>query len=350
MNPVPGAGRSTPRDFWRVARKTSWSALGNRCGSTRFVIDAMPNFTSGSDARSCWAARFARSMRIWPCRPCRASIERVTSRTTYASASDRTFRSDVRSTSGCAAASPSRTPTATTATSGTTRTLSGRAGTPSASRTPVARFETARNAPSGTRTRSASRAPFGVRNWSETSSTNCTLLVPLPGWPGRGAARLPLPAGRVRCRAALDGLDARAPPQDDLEVVLRLVVCRVGLDRLLEVRERDPLRRGALFLVGGGCREHQHAEEAESPRPSAGVGVAVRDLLQQLLRLRAAQDRVRARVGRLVLLGEPERAHGLAEPEVVVDAEHLVAERRGAERAGLPQTAVPRRGGVCVVT
>ena len=82
-------------------------------------------------------------------------------------------RSDVRSTSGCAAASPSRTPTATTATSGTRRALSGRAGTPSASRTPVARFETARNAPSGTRTRSASRAPFGVRNWSETSSTDC---------------------------------------------------------------------------------------------------------------------------------------------------------------------------------
>jgi hypothetical protein len=64
MKPVPGAGRSTPTAFSSVARKTSWSALGNRCGSTRFVIEATPTLTSGSDARSCSAARLARTMRM----------------------------------------------------------------------------------------------------------------------------------------------------------------------------------------------------------------------------------------------------------------------------------------------
>src|SRR6187431_2647644 len=159
-------------------------------------------------------------------------MERVTSRTTYASASARTLRSEERSKSGCAAASPSSTPTATTAPSGTSLALSGSAETPSASRTPVARFETARNAASGTSTRKPSSAPFGVRNWIVTSST--------PSSPSR----------------------AGPSPERDFEVVLRLGVRRIRLDRLLQVRERDTLRRGPLFLVGRRCREHEDAEQA----------------------------------------------------------------------------------------
>jgi len=97
-----------------VGRNASSSALGSRCGSVRSVSDAMPTGTSGNARRRLSASTFARSSRLAPVVP-DASIEREMSKTKITSASARTRWLRLRAKTGCAAASPTRIATVTTA-------------------------------------------------------------------------------------------------------------------------------------------------------------------------------------------------------------------------------------------
>ena len=72
----------------------------DRLRDAQLVIEAIPIGTLGSEARSRTPAGLARSSREGPPRPCRASMERETSTTSNASASERTFCVDVRPRSG----------------------------------------------------------------------------------------------------------------------------------------------------------------------------------------------------------------------------------------------------------
>ena len=119
-NVCTGGGRSIPIDFASVARNTSWSALGKRCGSVRSVTEARPTGTEGRRSSTEAAIAFARAIRGGEPGVALASIERVVSMTTNASASVRTrcFSSNERT--GCIAARPSDAAAARTAASGTT--------------------------------------------------------------------------------------------------------------------------------------------------------------------------------------------------------------------------------------
>ena len=79
-----GDGGEPMRTASRTVAANVWASLvGKRCGSAKIANDATPNGMSGSAERTRRAIRFARSSRFRP-PPRRASIDRETSKTTYA--------------------------------------------------------------------------------------------------------------------------------------------------------------------------------------------------------------------------------------------------------------------------
>ena len=159
-----GGGRSIPIERRSVATKTSSSMLGKRCGRTRSVNEAIPNGTSGNAVRKRIAASFARSYRIAARGLARASIDRDVSRTTIASASARTRRSDVHSTRGCAAARPSRSAATASPATGSRLESTDGSGSPSDPLTLAPRRRTSRFATSGSTAPRASSTPSGVNS------------------------------------------------------------------------------------------------------------------------------------------------------------------------------------------
>ena len=61
-----GGGRSTPTVSVRPARKSRSLLVGKTFGSTRSVIDAIPDGTSGIASRMRWAAATERASRVGP--------------------------------------------------------------------------------------------------------------------------------------------------------------------------------------------------------------------------------------------------------------------------------------------
>ncbi len=104
-----GGGSSMPTDCVNVCAKSAGSVVGMRSGSVRSVSDAMPTGTSPRTPRSFRAIRFARTSREGCPGPADASIDRDVSITKNACALPRSFTSCRRTTTGCAAATPTRT-------------------------------------------------------------------------------------------------------------------------------------------------------------------------------------------------------------------------------------------------
>ena len=114
----PGGGRSMASALSAVAANAGCDAVGNRFGTGRSVNEAMPASTCGSRARSAIAARRARAYRVGASTDSDASIDRDVSTTNHASASARTRRGARELATGCAAAAPTSTPSATIAPAG----------------------------------------------------------------------------------------------------------------------------------------------------------------------------------------------------------------------------------------
>ncbi len=184
-----GGGLSIATARLATASKLLMSATGSRSGSTRSVMVAMPDGTSGMAARSRTAAATARSSRVGDVAVADAAIERDVSITNSACTSFRTRSLDRRSTTGCAAAIPSRTIPAA-ASAGRTRPEGASGGSrPSARRTAPVRPRPSAAAPSGSSAASATRAASGVRNVISTRS------------PARRPRRRDAPSDPARCSA-----------------------------------------------------------------------------------------------------------------------------------------------------
>ena len=108
-----GGGRSMPIARSTVAANELTPSVGKRCGSTRSVIEATPNSTSVSCARTSFENERARSSRVGSVGERRASIERVTSTTVITSTPSRPSRAWRVETTGCAAANASSSAIAT---------------------------------------------------------------------------------------------------------------------------------------------------------------------------------------------------------------------------------------------
>ena len=180
--------RSRPRGG-RRRRSCPISATGSRSGSTRSVMVAMPDGTSGIAARSRTAAATARSSRVGDVAVTDAAIERDVSSTNSACTSFRTRSLDRRSTTGCAAATPSRTIAAAASVGRTSPERVAGGCRPSARRTAPARLRPSSAAPSGSSAASATRAASGVRNVISSRS------------PARRRRRRGARSGPARCSA-----------------------------------------------------------------------------------------------------------------------------------------------------
>ena len=272
----------------RVTWKTLSSALGNTCGSTLFVNEATPTGTPGSDPRSRAAATLARSSRDGAPRPGRASMEREMSMTISTSASERTRRSVVRSTSGWVAARPSNPATPSTATTGTRRSRVGSSGSSRTCRTRAARLEIRKSAARGTRTTRAISPPGGVRNSSVTGD-----LVTAPGGTGRSAFGGIGATRGIGCCASPQAQARAALSQRKLEVELGVAVVRIQRDCLLQVRHGRLQGRCLVLGIRNGCGEEEDAEEGHRARASPGIVAARDDGLESRLCLRALEQDLR---------------------------------------------------------
>ena len=191
-----GGGRWTAIASRSVTSKSARSSVGNRCGSTRSVSDAIPTAAVGVVSRSLFAIAFARSKRVGAPAADAASIDRDVSITMNTSASRGTFDASWDATTGWAAASASKPIESTSAASVHVARPRGGGSRSTTRRTAAARRRLTTNAATGTTTTTATAAAHGVTSWMFNS--------PSPGSRARRRTRwqgLPGPArGRARCR------------------------------------------------------------------------------------------------------------------------------------------------------
>ena len=164
LNPSVGGGRSIPITLCTVTSNVSESGVGNRCGSARSVIDAMPTGMSVSSLRRRIASACARSNLVGEPTPADAFIDSDVSSTNHASASVRMRWCERVTSVGCVAARPNDAATIATATAGASRAPRDGSTKRRSAATRLRPRSATRNATIGTTTRSVTNAPNGVRN------------------------------------------------------------------------------------------------------------------------------------------------------------------------------------------
>ena len=201
--------------------------------------------------------------------------------TTIASASSRTRLSEVHSSRGCAAASPSRAAATTIAATAARRTRGLGSGRPIARRTDSPRRWRSASATSGTTTTTAISAPSGVSS-VRSISTRCR---------ARRRRRRATPCRRRDgFLPAAASVGSRPWPRCSISWRLYFASSFSGSrrDRLLEARDRGEQELGAVLLlrplrrgrVPGGDRDD--AEQARGAGAEHGIGVVDDDRLQPL--------------------------------------------------------------------
>src|SRR5687767_9326171 len=319
-----------PSERSSVPRKVARSATGKRCGSVRSVSEAIPAGTSARARRKRSAIACARSRRVAPARSGAAAIERDVSSTNSTSASERTSVDPPRSTTGWAAARPRRSGAATRAANVK---RSGRGSpTPSARRTRLARRSLRRNATTGTTPSRATSPAAGVRNETEPMS------VAAAGASAAGELSSIARARRVASREVGEPRD----PQSELEVVLRLDVGRVDLDRVAERSDRcgEQVRQLGRVARGDVRVERDDAAHVGRTRSARPVVVGQPQSLQCELRLRTKLETLVGVRGRESRANAREPTQRRSKREIVLAAEEALSESARQQRRGLRERAL----------
>src|SRR5262245_11640462 len=329
-----------PIDRSTVLTNVALSMLGKRCGSIRFVSEAIPTGMSASCRRTFSAAARERSSRFGALAASAASIDREVSKIMNASASARTDRCSLDSRTGWAAAAASRMGTAASESASGSFDRSGGSGSWSWLRTRWARRSTSRNASRGRSAARASSHPIGVRKLTligypvrtRTSVTATCVAEPdlglVPPRPGAFPGLLPF----------LVSLDA----EHELEVRLGVLVLGIVLQRHPEGRRRLVEQLRALRDVRRGPRESEHAEQVHELGAAVVVLLGLGDPRDHVLCLRAIRRQVELSDSLVTRPRELEQPHCLAVVEIVVDREHRPD---GAHRHDLRRAPeITRRG------
>ena len=259
------------------------------------------------------------------------------STTTKPSASVRSRTCVVRSTTGCAAARPRKSPAATIASTCHGEPREARLGDPECAARPRGPATDHREREEGhedAQTHEGPREATGTRG-SSRPSTRCRAgRRPRPGTPAAGSGVLPARRlGQLLALAALVG---------ELEVVLGLVVRGVERDRELEVgdrrrqsssrappsRRRSGRGRGRRAGRRRGSASRRRRRRRRSPRGAPAP--------------RCGRSRPRVRDDGITQLGRAHRLDGVPEGQVVLDAERRRPGPPGTRVVRTPERRVPR--------